>query len=76
MWFFFKTSKQLGIGLLLWLLSGPAAWGQVPGFEWAVACGSAASADYGVGASQLAVDAQGNTYVLGSFAGTITLGGT
>jgi hypothetical protein len=74
-----KTSRKWLVTIVLglgWLLSGPAARAQVPGFEWAVACGSASSADYGVGASQVAVDGQGNTYVMGPFASTITLGGT
>ena len=69
------TKQGLRVGLLTLLLAAPAlAQAQGPSFEWAVTCGVGSQPTAGASPVRLVVDAQGNTYVAGSFAGTVTIG--
>lgn len=70
-----NTLRLLLAVLTLAALAGTAAHAQTPAFDRAIAC---ASGDdyYAWGPRTIAVDAQGNTYVSGTFNGTVVLGNT
>ena len=65
----------LAAAMLLVLLGFGTACGQSLTFDRATTCASG-DGYYGWGPNNVVVDAQGNTYVTGSFNGTVTLGST
>ena len=69
--YFFRRGYLVGAALLV--LAGQVL-AQVPAFDRAIACGNGPSG-YG-GPQRMLVDGQGNTYVVGSFTGTVLFGNT
>ena len=67
--------SRLLLLLAAWSSLLPTAQAQAPAFDRAIACASG-QGNYGWGPEQVVVDGQGNSYVTGTFNGTVLLGNT